>query len=413
MSIASSRRKEIKDPAEQASELLVRLGFLLLVVGAPCLAIVSRRAIFLLVPIGAILIILARAFAPEKPRLRQLAEPFIRPAGLAATFLAAWAALSLAWTPWAASGGERWFKTVGTLLLAAAAADLLPARTRASTLYLLPAGVALASLGTIAAALFGWNNLAYPPGPDTSTLLRSGVGIVLLIWPALAALAIRQRWMAAAALAAIAAIAAIAVWTPMALVALAFGALVYAIAVGSPLPAARILAAAFALLFLLAPIFALAAAYFVRSAGAVPSFSASVSVWAALIRDEGVRLLTGHGIDAASRSVAGGFLPATAPRTILFELWYDYGVVGACGAAALLALAFLRSASAPQPVAAFLVSALACGLTIAVSGLASAQLWWATLISLVALSFSAARKGQYRTQRPRITPAVGAAKPTL
>lgn len=404
MSVSSPSRLE--DPAAQAGQLIVRLGVFVLAVATPCAAVVSRRAIFSLMPVGAVLILIGATLTPLRPSGRRLLTPFLTPTSLAAVFLASWTGLTLAWTPWLFTGGERYFKTIGTFLLAAVAARLMPARTKTSNLYLLPIGVAAAAVATLATAFLGPASLL-PAGTDLegSTLARSSIGLVMLVWPALAALAVRERWISAGVVAATVAAAAIAVWTPLALMALAAGALVFSASASTPRPVGRILAVFFGLLFVLAPLLALAGGAMLEHVASMPQFFAPVSVWADLVKSEGLRLVTGHGIDAASRGIGAGILPAGAPHSILFEVWYELGVVGALAAGVLTFSAFLSAAQAPHPVAPFLLAALTCGLTIAVAGLSTAQLWWITLVSVVGLCFSAVRKGQYRTQRPRIVSA--------
>lgn len=393
-----------KDPAVQASQLIVRLGLFILAIVAPCAAVATRHAIFSLTAIGAILILIGATLSPHQPTWRRLLAPVLTPTGLVAVFLTAWIGLTLAWTPWLATGSERYFKTIGTFGLAAAAAGLLPARTRTSNLYLLPIGVGAAAVLTLAAALLEPSRLA-PAGDDLPvdlTLARGAVDLVMLVWPALAALAIRERWISAGAVAGAAAVGVIAVWTPWALTAMAVGALVVLMSASSPRPVSRILATLFGLLFVLAPLLALAGGAAIARMTAPPAFLAPIPVWAALVKSEGLRLVTGHGIDAASRGIETGVLLAATPRSILFEVWYEYGVIGALAAAALVACALLRAGKAAQPLASFMLGALACGLIIAVSGLLTTQLWWITMISIVGLWFSVVRKAQYRTERPKI-----------
>ena len=46
-----------------------------------------------------------------------------------------------------------------------------------------------------------------------------------------------------------------------------------------------------------------------------------------------------------------------------------------------------------------MLAALASASAIALSGLAGAQLWWLTLLAVVALSFAIVVRGQFRTER--------------
>ena len=117
-------------------------------------------------------------------------------------------------------------------------------------------------------------------------------------------------------------------------------------------------------------------------------------------KGESLRLITGHGLDTATRGVIAGFLPAATPHGVLFQVWYELGIVGACTSAVLVARAFIAAGRTPGAIAPFLLAGLVCGLTLAISGLSTAQLWWVTLLSVVAIAFAAVAKGQYRTVRP-------------
>ena len=46
------------------------------------------------------------------------------------------------------------------------------------------------------------------------------------------------------------------------------------------------------------------------------------------------------------------------------------------------------------------MAGLTCGLVASAIGIASAQLWWLTLLTVAGLAFALVAKGQYRTVRP-------------
>ena len=76
--------------------------------------------------------------------------------------------------------------------------------------------------------------------PDAdATLERAVVSLVVLVWPALGALAVRERWTSAALLVVGITLSAMAAWTPVALTALALGAVAFAVATLSPRRAGR------------------------------------------------------------------------------------------------------------------------------------------------------------------------------
>lgn len=389
-------RRKLDDPAREASGLLIRLGVAVLAIGVPCGAILSRRLIFSAMPVGAVLILLGMALHPQRVNLERLRNALSSPAAITAVFFLAWAGLSLLWTPFMGLAAERYAKTAGTLLLAAGASACLPAHTKTSNLYLLPIGLGVAALAALGIGLVS----AHVPAADieTSTLDRASVTLTLLIWPALAALAVRDRWASAGALAVAVAVSVIAVWTPTALASLAIGAITFSLATSLPKRIGQILGLAFGALVVLAPAIPVALAPLMRNGSG--AFAQAMRTAEQIVYSEGLRLITGHGIDTAWRSVAAGYLPAGTPRSALFEIWYEYGVVGAFAIAALIFFAFHGAARAPRPAAAFIMASLVCGLAIGLSGLLTAQLWWVTLLAVVGVQFAIVIKGQYRSVRP-------------
>lgn len=392
----SSASRRFDEPASEAALFLSRIGLAILFIAAPLAAVATRRLVFVLMPMGAALLLLSALIAPQREAWRRdgLREMLTTSTALAALFLAFWAILSLVWTPFPAEAGERFLKSLGTALLVAVTAAWLPERTRTSNLYLLPIGVGLAALGTLAAALLGPLSLR-GPSVETSTLDRAVIGQVVLVWSGLAALAVRERWGMAAALATAVVAAAIAVWTPLALVALIVGALTFAVAVGAPERAGRVIGAGAAAAFLLAPLAAWAARGAFDAQGPVAAFVA----WGGLIANEPARLVTGHGLGTAARMAYAAVAP-NAPRSLLFETWYELGVIGAAGAAAVCWFAFTAAGRATPALAPFLLSALTAGLGVTLLGLSTTQLWWLTTLGVAALSFALAARGQYRTRRP-------------
>jgi hypothetical protein len=396
MAALSRPSRSLDDPAKQAGGLLIRLGIAILAIGVPCGAVLSRRVIFSVMPVGAVLILIGVALDPRRPQLERLRTILASPSALTAIFILGWIGLTLAWTPFTGLAAERYFKTTGTLLLAAITAACLPTHTKTSNLYLLPIGLGIAALGALAFAIVA------PPPPaqeiETSTLDRAALTLTILIWPALGALAVRDRWASAGALAVAVAVAVIAIWTPTALAALAIGAVTFSLATSAPQRVGRVLGIGFAALVVLAPAIPLVLAPLLQNS--TGAFSRTVLAAERFVTDEGLRLITGHGLDTASRSVVLGYLPAGTPRSAIFEIWYEFGVVGALAVAMLIVLAFRGASLAPRPAAAFLLAALVCGLVIGLSGLVTAQLWWITLLAVVGIQFALVLKGQYRSVRP-------------
>ena len=412
--MSSSTQRPLDDPAADAALLLIRLGLVVLAFAVPVSAVLSRRALFTLLPVGAGLLLVASTLLP-RPRLGHRLRPaLISGAGRAAIGLIAWSALSIAWTPFPLDASERLGKETGTLLLVLAAVTLMPERTRTSNLYLFPLGLVLAASATFAAAFLSPQTLGSFQDAD-STLERAVISLVMLVWPAIGALAVRERWASAGWLAVGVTLAAMAAWTSVALASLALGALAFAVATLSPALVGRLLGLLAAAIIMFGPGWPVAVdpilAGFADAVGdRLPSLfdaAQSVHAWAGLMLSEPVRLITGHGFDMTTRATLTGFLPPQVPRSLLFEVWYELGLVGGVATAAL-AYAGLSAAGRSSPtMAPFLLAEIVTGLVIAGWGLDTTQLWWITLLGVATLAFATVIRGQYRTDRPSAWAAAG------
>ena len=405
MSVSSSQ--SIADPAAEAAQLLSRIGMALIAIAAPCAAMGARRAIFILMPVGAALILIAALLGGRRDSLRPLAAWLGSPIGLAALLFAFWSGLSLAWTPFPAEAAARLGKAAGTVALAMLAAAFLPQRTRASNLYLLPIGAGLASLAAVFVLYEGPALLATIVDGDDSTLERGMDGLAVLLWPALAAVAERGRWTLASLVAILAISAAVLVPAPLAQLGLLAGAVVFALAVSAPVFAGRLLAVVAALALLAAPALPLALALLPRDGllrpdGALAETMASIDVWRGIVVNDGWRLLTGHGIDTATRGVARGLLKPDLPGGILFEVWYELGAVGAASLATLSALGFLAAGRLGRTAAPFVLAGLAVPLAMAMLSLSTAQLWWVNALGLCAICFTHVARAEQRAGRPSV-----------
>ncbi len=119
------------------AQLLFRIGFGILCIALPLTAIVSRRALVVVAPIGvAVLVSAALMMKARSGPIRRLSAALASPAGLAGLFLLGWSALSLAWTPYPGPGAERLLRLAAGAVLAMGAVLALPERMRASNLYL-------------------------------------------------------------------------------------------------------------------------------------------------------------------------------------------------------------------------------------------------------------------------------------
>jgi hypothetical protein len=388
------------DPAIEAARLLSRLGLILLFIISQVAPIVARQTVYFLLPIGAVLLLLSASLTPDPRRLNELRGFAATPPVIATIFFVAWTALSLAWTPFSAGPAERFAKSSATLALVAAACGLLPERTKTSNLNLLPIGAGVAAV-SLAGVAFGMTS---PPirliDLDIRPLQRAGLGLALLVWPALGALAVRERWYWAVGLAAATFAACVLSEAPHVLLALGAGGLVFAVSFGRTKQVARILAYVAASAILLAPV-AAALVHFVF-AGQAPGFAKPLEVWGHILANDGARVLTGHGFGAAIYGILGHYLGEATPRSLVFEVWFDLGVLGAAALAAVAARSFIIVGRVRPALAPFLLAGLATGVAISITGPAAEQLWWLTLAGLDAIAFALVMRGQFRKRRPSL-----------
>lgn len=391
-------RRNTDAPALEAARLLSRIGIFLLFVVSQLVPILARQTVYILLPIGTALLLLGAGLSPEQRRSTPWRELRLSAPFAAALFLIAWTGLSLAWTPFGAGPSERFAKSAATLALVAAAAGFLPARTKTSNLNLLPIGAGAAALTLAAIALTTHKAVTLDDILDVGALGRVGLGLALLVWPAMGALAVRDRWPFAVALAIATLAACYLAQAPNALPALGLGAAAFAAAVGRAPRAAALLGAIAAALVMLAPVAALAA-HFIGD-GQLPTFLKPLAVWGHMLAADGARALIGHGYGAAIFGFLRGYLDLNTPRSLVFQLWFDLGALGAAAFAAFAWRAFVVVGGYRPALAPFLLAGLTTGLVICVIGPAAEQLWWFTLAGLDALAFALVTRGQFRKRRP-------------
>jgi hypothetical protein len=220
-------------------------------------------------------------------------------------------------------------------------------------------------------------------------------GLVVLVWPALASLALRERLTAASLLGALVASAALAVMSPIALMALIMGVAVFSASYSAPERLARLLGGAMAVIMLGAPLIVLALDP-LSSRLDQDSLFGTLHIWAEIVRSEGLKLITGHGFDTAVRASTAGLLPAGAPRGMLFEIWYELGLMGIGVFAILMWCAFTSAAQMGRATGAFLMAGVATVLAVSIAGISISQLWWTTQLAGVALAFAVALRTQAR-----------------
>jgi hypothetical protein len=397
MQLSTYRRFD--DPAADAAKLLFLVAFGILFVVIPLAGTISRQAIYSLLPIGAILILVAASLSVETGGLEVASTRLTTATALVGFCLVLWAALSLIWTPFPAEAGIRIVKGIATAILVMSAASVLASRSVGTDALLLPGGAAAAAFTVVVVGLLGMPGAAQVEPDGTTTLDRAAIGLVLLIWPALAVLALRGWAAAAGAVAAAIAIAVFAARVPIGILGLGAGGLVWGAARLRRGRTRFALGVLFGGLILFCPLIPLA----VKLVGGndLLGFAAPLKVWGDILAADGARIFTGHGLDAATRGIAYGYLPPQTPRSLLFELWYELGIVGAALAALFTYRIFMALGRAPRMIAPYLLAGLTAGLTVTILGLGTAQVWWLTLVGLDVLAFAVTAKGRYG-KRPSI-----------
>ena len=399
---APSAASRLYDPAKDAARLLGWFGLTVLMIGAPVVGVVSRRALLVLLPVGLAILAAGYVLSVSHVGLRALRNAFATQIGLCGLFLGGWTVLSVAWTPFPEVALPRLAATAATVLAAAIIIAHLPERRARPYLYLLPVGVALTAVVTIGLALLGPASFRGGTEFDPSLLERSILTVTVLLWPATAALAAFARWRIAAGLAALVGACLLAADARIGMAVFAAAALTFAAGVGNAQRLGKVLAVAFAGLVVLAPLLPFALAPLARSVPPVGAGTVSAMTdWRDLVASDLPRLLTGHGLDEARLGAAQGFLPPHTPRTILFEVWYDLGLLGAVALAALFAFGLRAAGEAASHVAPPLLGGVVATLAIAIFGVATAELWFVTLVSLQAIAFGLVARSS-RSSRPLV-----------
>lgn len=355
----------------------------------------------MLVPVGVVLLVIATALDGAHRGLRDsLREVATSPAGLAGGLVLAWVGLSLFWTPFQGPASERFLSVVTTLGVGVAGYLALPDRMRSANLYLLPIGTGLAAVVGILLSLY--SGAAQADTEANQSLARGLVVLVLFLWPSLAWLRSRQRNREAALLAVAVAVAAAIGPESLPIVALGIGALVYALTAVNLALGVRVTAFAMLGSLALAPV----VPFILRPIAALVvrpdhPFLVSLGVWRRIILTEPSRLITGHGFETALRGRGSGLLPPAAPNTLLFEVWYDLGIIGALAGAAALFFGARRAGREDPPLVPAIMAAFATAFAFGCLGIGSSQMWWFTALVALVLVFITTERGQFRTTRPK------------
>ena len=382
----------LTDPAADAAAMLLRLGFAIFALVIPSATLMSRWVIVVLVPIGAMLIILSSLLRADSARLsvRALSHLASGP-GLACLLLVSWALVSLLWTPVRWEAAEKLFKLLGVVLLGFFAVIALPQRMRATNLHLITIGVALGAtlilVGSVS-ALLGQPVLRFPPAtPERIVILLSVLGWIGAAW-----LLIKNRRSMAFALMVLV-IAAIALGPNRAAFGpLAASLLVLALAWNRPEAAGRIVGLVVAAAILLLPF----ASAFGSQLG-----MAGLERWWQMILDEPLHFLTGRGFDAGNAARVIGVIGPELPVSLISDLWFDLGVLGALFFAIPVAWAFIAAGKLGYELAPATLAALSAAMTVALFDRNATQTWWFHGLAVFAIVLMSVERGRYRTLRPR------------
>jgi hypothetical protein len=389
------------DAAGDAAQLLTRVGYAVLALAAPSAVILSSRAIFVLFPIGVVLLLVAAILDPAagvSERFRALRES---PVTWAALGLFAWAALSVVWSPFPTSGGQLLLKLAGTAIATVLVMATGREHLRATDLYLFPIGVLLA----MATILLLWFAQQQGLDGDGSRIYVGGTVIDVMLFPAMAGLAARGRNGYVRALMVLALVYVFAIGAAATAAALLVGFAVLSFAVSDIRRTVNDLSWLAAGLIVLAPLVPAVApslshvlfhAKLANLGAPYPTLAAAAN----LILHDAIRLMTGHGIDTVVRGVEAGLLPAQTPRVVVFEIWYELGIVGALAAATTVWLGFRAIGNMAPRLAPYVAAAFACDVTLGFLAQDLTQMTWVTLLAISAIAIGAAARSQYRTTRP-------------
>jgi hypothetical protein len=138
-----------------------------------------------------------------------------------------------------------------------------------------------------------------------------------------------------------------------------------------------------------------------------PAILASLKVWNGILAVDGPRMLTGHGFNYVMSGYFHGYLGAETPRSSLFEIWTDLGVLGALACAALIYWSYQFAAAQSARVAPYWIGVLTFVTAIGVFGGATLQLWWITALALALVALILASRGDFQTSRPTAPMQVG------
>jgi hypothetical protein len=389
------------DEAADAAQFLTRIAYVVLALAAPTGLVLHPIAIFILFPVGIVLIALAALLDPPATLSERLRAALVSwPVWLGLGALA-WATLSILWTPFPIAAGQHALKLAGWALAVAVALSLPREHARATDLYVFPMGMAL-GMATILAV---WIAVRQGAPLDVGRILDGGVSIATLLFSSMGGLAARGRngWARLLLILAFVFVFAIGSTPTMLALLVGFAALSFAV---SDLDRTSVdLSWLAAGIILLAPILVLIAEPIARvimnaKLPTLPPPYPSLALTSTIVKHDYLRLVIGHGFETVARAIRDGVLPPQTPNSLLFQVWYELGLVGALLASAGAWFGFRAIGRAPPRLAPYLAAALSCNLTLAALCSSLADMNWFTTLAIAVIVADVAARSQYRTSRP-------------
>ena len=387
-------------PAASAARMLRRVGFFVLA-AAPLLSMASRRGFVIAVPFGSILLIMATLIESETNKPWQsIGRMAVSICGIAGLFVLLWAGLSLIWTPFKSEAMARLANMIGLVVLVMTTVASLPVHSRASNLHVLPIGLGGAIVLANGLSIWSLNDPDLVIDPLFTERLPLFASV--LLFPCIGWLHSRQRFGGALMLLVFTGSFLILHEAYAALFSLTLGIVFYGLAVWRATWCRWLSGMMTIGLLVLAPVLPFVLRPLTKWAfGATDLNVDALRAWGRLVQREPLRLMTGHGFDVTARAKAAGLIEPTAPRGLLFELWYDLGLLGVVGVAIVLMMIIRASSKSAPVLAPGILATLICAFSLTVLGQVALQSWWVTLIGLVVIMWFAIEQGQYHTIRPR------------
>jgi hypothetical protein len=385
--------------AQSASQLLRRIGFMALAI-APLFFQLSRRGFVIIVPFGAVLIIIARLIETDgNEPFKAMRASLMTMNAWPTLFFIGWAGASLIWTPFPGDASIRYFNLVALTALIFATIQSLNEHTRTANLHLLPIGLGASFI--LELFLYWQNFSSNEPIFDTSYSERLSTLSTILMVPVTTWLLSRKRILLWAVLLIAEVLTLFLLETQTALIALLFSLGVYYLNFLRPKYAQILTLLSTAFLMLIAPLLP----FLLRPAtkwfyGTSDLTMDSLRAWGRLVQKEPLRLLTGHGFDVTMRAKTAGLIEPMAPRGLLFEIWYELGFLGVAALVCIFVLSVRFARQFPQHISSGIMASMICWFTFAAAGLANMQAWWLTLVGLLIMLLVSIAHGQYQTRRP-------------